>query len=47
MSVAILLVLQIPFDSPTVVPLTLQNSLAKHSDVPLQKEPESRFEVKN
>ena len=46
MSVGILLVLQIPFDSPTVVPLTMQNSLAIHSDVPLQKAPENAVILK-
>ena len=37
MSVGALPDLQIPFDSPTFVPLTLQTSSGIHSHVPLQK----------
>ena len=37
MSIGILPVLQIPLESPTFVPFTLQYSSGIHSDVSLQK----------
>ena len=37
MIIGILPILQIPFDSLTFVPLSLQNSRGVHSDVSLQK----------